>query len=149
MDHELLRRAYDDANELYCVFTKGILARHCSCAQAERFFIAEREGINCKSQLAQARCAEFMHLIRNQAKFALRTTGTKDLVHAKELKLQIGSLRGLQAALHTDSNLPVDTDVNTLLIMAQHQFDNFHALPLNLIIQHIAAFAVRSRKRIS
>ena len=106
MDNQVFRETYDAINERYCPFEKSILTNQCACSRAQRFCIAEREGVHCQADEAQARCIGLLQLLRNQARFALKTTdGSAALAHAKAMRVQVGGLRGLHRALHPESGL--------------------------------------------
>jgi len=53
MDQDIFRRTYREVNERFCAFEKGVLTNNCECSQAERFCIAEREGVHCRADAAQ------------------------------------------------------------------------------------------------
>lgn len=149
MDSEAFRQTYRAMNERFCVFEKGILTNGCDCTQAERFCIAEREGVHCGSDAAQARCVDFLAVLRDQSRFALKTQDPeRALPHAKAMRLQIGGLRGVALALDPDSPAPerVD-DVHGLLERAIARFGVFAHLPFTLIMQQIAAYRGRRRRR--
>ena len=100
MDQDAFRRTYRDVNERQCAYEKSVLTNECSCSCAQRFCIAEREGVHCRSETGQARCLRWLDLLREQARFALRTEEERQLLpHGKAMRLQVGGMRGLQRVL--------------------------------------------------
>jgi hypothetical protein len=149
MDNEVFRDTYRAINERYCPFEKAILTNNCACSKAERFCIAEREGVHCASDEAQARCLEVLEILRQQARFALKAT--KDsavLPHAKAMRVQVGGLRGIHAALHPEIPPPARiAEVYGLLLQACERFGALSALPFQIVIQQIAAYQGRPKSR--
>jgi hypothetical protein len=155
LDQDAFRDTYNAVNERRCPYEKSILTGNCACARAKRFCIAEREGVRCAADDAQARCLQFLKHLRLQARFALRTTdGRSALPHAKAMRIQVGGLRGVRAALPSaepadetaDASSPVD-DVDGLLRAAVAHFGGLEQLPYQQIIQHIAAYKGRQSFR--
>lgn len=147
MDQNLLRSIYQELNERICVYEKAILTGTCACSQAQRLCIAEREGVQCYSDTAQLQCQEFLNLLQQQARFALKHTSNKNaLSHVKMLKLQIGGLRGLQTIinLHQPITDKID-DVYNLIAAIKQQFGALENLPFSILIQHITAIQNRLR----
>ena len=149
MDNELFRRTYRDINERFCPFEKGILTNNCACSRARRFCIAEREGVHCNSDEAQSRCIELLELMRQKARFALKSTEERSaLPHAKAMRVQVGGLRGLHAAVQPDEAVPVKIpDINGIVEAAIARFGDLASVPFQLVIQQIAAYKGRRRLR--
>jgi len=145
MDNQVFRETYSSINERYCPFEKSVLTNQCACSRAERFCIAEREGVQCNADDAQARCLGLLELLRNQARFALRTTdGRSALPHAKAMRVQVGGLRGLYLALNPDAQLPtIIEDVDAIVEAALSRFGSLENLPFQLIVQQITAYRGR------
>jgi hypothetical protein len=151
LDQDAFRDTYNAVNERRCPYEKSVLTGNCACACAKRFCIAEREGVRCATDEAQARCLAFLEQLRAQARFALRTTdGRSALPHAKAMRIQVGGLRGVRAALAgdqpADASGPVD-DVDGLLCAAVDRFGGLDALPYGQIIQQVAAYQGRQSFR--
>jgi hypothetical protein len=145
MDNHVFRETYNEINERYCPFEKSILTNQCACSRAERFCIAEREGVHCKADEAQARCVALLDLLRAQARFALRTTdGRSALPHAKAMRVQVGGLRGLQALLHPEAEVPrtID-DIDAIVEAAIARFGRLEDVPFQVIVQQITAYRGR------
>jgi hypothetical protein len=149
MDQDAFRRTYREVNEVYCAFEKSVLTNECGCRCAERFCIAEREGVHCRTASSQQRCLHWLGLLREQARFALRTEHERNLLpHGKAIRLQVGGIRGLTTALGTPG--PRDaasSDVDGLLAEAEQRFGGLEHAPFSTIMRAVAAYQVRKRSR--
>ena len=145
MDNEIFRDTYYSINERFCPYERSILTNHCACSNARRFCIGEREGINCASDEAQARCLELLKLMRQQARFALKSTREgAALPHAKAMRIQVGGLRGLQATVTPDEPVPTKiANISGVIETAITHFGELANIPFQTIIQQIAAFKGR------
>jgi hypothetical protein len=145
MDNQVFRDTYSAINERFCPFEKSILTNQCGCRLAERFCIAEREGVHCKTDEAQSRCVRLLQLLRAQARFALKTAdGRSALPHAKAMRVQVGGLRGLHASLHPEAAIPNPIpDVDAIVEAAVARFGNLDALPFGNIVQQVTAYRGR------
>lgn len=153
MDQDAFRETYHDVNQRACVFERAILTHQCDCSQAERFCIAEREGVACRSNEGHLHCATLVEALRERARFALREApaeGRDALPHGKAMRVQVGGLRGLKALLGHETGAPgtVD-DVFSLVARAIDRYGSLTALPWSEIMPHIAAYRgrVRSKRR--
>jgi hypothetical protein len=149
MDNEVFRKTYRSINERFCPYEKSILTNNCACSQADRFCIAEREGVHCKSDRAQAQCLELLDILRRQSRFALKSTDQRSaLPHGKAMRVQVGGLRGLHAALKPGQPVPaVIKDVHAVIEKARRRFGSLEQLPFQIIVQQIAAYVGRKRFR--
>lgn len=149
MDQDAFRRTYRDVNERFCAYENSILTNQCNCSQARRFCIAEREGVRCLSAEGQTRCLEFLRLLRERARFSLKTDRNKPVLpHGKAMRVQVGGMRGLAAALSdTQEAPPTIGDIFDLIGKALAQFHKLENLPYSRIMQHIAAYRGRPRSR--
>jgi len=149
MDQDQFRQTYREVNEVYCAFEKSVLTNECGCRCAERFCIAEREGVHCRSEQGQTRCLRWLDLLREQARFALRTEEDRRILpHGKAIRLQVGGMRGLLGVLGEASNTPTTVeDVDGLLAEAEDRFGALEALPFSEIMREVAAYQVRKRSR--
>jgi hypothetical protein len=102
MDQDAFRETYREVNENFCAFEKSVLINQCNCSKAERFCIAEREGVHCLSEEGQARCLDALSILRDHATFALRELTEGKLPHGKAMRVQIGGMRGLNKLLNGD-----------------------------------------------
>jgi hypothetical protein len=149
MDQDIFRRTYREVNERFCAFEKGVLTNNCECSQSERFCIAEREGVHCRSDAAQAQCLAYLEMLRDKARFAMKTAAGQGVVgHGKAMKLQVGGLRGVKLALQPDAEPPaVIDDVYGTLQSAVTRFGSLEELPLEPLIQQVAAYQAKKRSR--
>ena len=149
MDQDAFRRTYLEVNEVYCAFEKSVLTNECRCSQAERFCIAEREGVHCRSEERQTRCLKWLELLREQARFALRAEEQRKLLpHGKAIRLQVGGMRGLVKVLNrAESGTTSVDDVDGMLTEAEHRFDALEKAPFSEIIREVAAYRIRKRSR--
>ena len=145
VDNEIFRETYRSINEHCCPYEKSLLTNNCQCSQAERFCIAEREGVSCRSAAAQYRCVLLLEILRTQARFALRTAMPgAALPHARAMRVQVGGLRGLYAVVVPDGPIPHPIpDVHALVDAAETQYGDLKALPFQPIIQQVAAYRGR------
>lgn len=151
MDQDAFRETYRDVNERACVFERAVLTNQCDCTRAERFCIAEREGVACNSADGNRRCTALLDMLRQQARFALKAAadeGHDALPYGKAMRVQVGGLRGLHAIMTPDAPVPAAVpDVGGLLARAEQRFGTFEALPFGDIMPHIAAYKGRTRTR--
>lgn len=149
MDQDIFRKTYREINERYCAYEKSVLTNQCDCSQAEKFCIAEREGVRCKSDQAQKQCVEFLAFLREQARFALKSTEERSTVpHGKAMKIQVGGLRGLKIVLEPEAPVPKNIDdVFATLQSARHYFGSLTNIPLQAIIQQVASYKGKTRSR--
>lgn len=145
----MFRETYSEVNERACPFEKGVLTNGCDCRRAQRFCIAEREGVRCNDDAAQGRCVELLRLLRAQARFALKTTDQASaLPHAKAMRVQIGGLRGLHAVVWPGEPVPaVIADVDAVIEAAVERFGGLDAVPPQGVIQQINAYRGRRPSR--
>jgi hypothetical protein len=147
MDQDAFRQTYREVNEVFCAFEKSVLTNECRCSRAERFCIAEREGVHCRSQDGQARCLRWLELLREQARFVLRTDeGRRLLPHGKAIRLQVGGMRGLLAVLRSTESTTID-DVDATLAQAEERYGALDRLPFSDIMRAVAAYQLRKRSR--
>jgi len=149
VDQDAFRRTYRDVNERFCAYEKSILTNECQCSQAERFCIAEREGVRCASDEAQQQCLEMLELLREAARFALRSSTEEGVLpHGKAMKIQVGGLRGIRAVLEPDTPTTEQVaDVHALLCRAAQSYDGLGNLPFSQIMQQVAAYQVKKRAK--
>jgi hypothetical protein len=149
MDQDIFRRTYQEVNERFCAYEKSVLGNHCDCSQAERFCIAERVGVHCRCDAAQVQCLAYLELLRREARFTLKDTLERTTIpHNKAMKVQVGGLRGLELALDPTRPPPaVIGDVHATLEAAKARFGSLEAVPLQPVIQQIAAFVGRKPRR--
>jgi len=148
MDQDAYHKTYNEINDRFCLYEKALLADHCKCSQASRFYLAERIGVHCRMDEGQQRCEAFLKLLRHHARFTLKLTSGNDVLpHAKALRLQVGGLKGLYQCLHPERPLPDQVDdIFQLLQQAEETHEQLERLPFQEIIKQVAAFKGRSRR---
>ncbi|PLY11854.1 MAG: hypothetical protein C0631_18525 [Sedimenticola sp.] len=148
MDQDAFRKTYREINERACVFEKSILSGLCKCSQSERFCLAEREGVHCNSDTAQQQCSDFVALLREQSRFALKSNQPGEVLsHVKTMRIQVGGMRGLYTLLHEEQPLPLAIeDIHGLLNLAIEAYESLDKIPLQPVIQQIAAYKGRRRR---
>jgi hypothetical protein len=145
MDQDAFRETYREVNENFCAFEKSVLINQCNCSKAERFCIAEREGVHCLSEEGQARCLDALSILRDHATFALRELTEGKLPHGKAMRVQIGGMRGLNKLLNgDDTQVP---DVDAILQAATQRWGSLEQLPFSEIMPSIAAYKGKTRAR--
>ena len=145
MDQAAFRETYREVNENFCAFEKSVLINQCNCSKAERFCIAEREGVHCLSEEGQARCLDALSILRDHATFALRELTEGKLPHGKAMRVQIGGMRGLNKLLNgDDTQVP---DVDAILQAAIQRWGSLEQLPFSEIMPSIAAYKGKTRAR--
>ena len=147
MEEDEYRSTYATVNARRCVLEKALNSRAVTCSHAERFCLADREAVGCKSDAAQRRCQDLLTRMRDGARFALQMTHIGGpLPHNKEIKVQVGGLQGLQALLHPDRTDTVVEDVFGLLNAAEQRFGALAAFPYQDMVKHITRYQGRNRR---
>ncbi|MBK1708485.1 MULTISPECIES: hypothetical protein [Marichromatium] len=130
-----------------CAFALALLNAH-DCSHAERYCIGERSGVRCGAESPWRRCRALRLLLRERARFALATPGTRErLSHAQSLRLQLGGLRGIATALAPDASTRAIRDVHALLVEARARYGSLEALPFEHIVRRISAYRGRRREQ--
>jgi hypothetical protein len=148
VEEDEYRSTYRSVNQRRCVFEKAVLTRRCSCNCSIRFYLADREGISCDSTEGHQRCAGFLALLRENARFAIHITSClEELPHAKEIKVQNGGLLGLQRILRPDLSADCIVDVASLILLGEKTFGSLQQFPFREMVKSIASFEGRRRTR--
>ncbi len=165
MDEDQYRNTYKEMNPTRCYFEKLLLLRYGNCNQAQKLLLAEREAFACNSAPAQQQCLSLIENLRHNARFSLQLTQIDGpLPHAKEIKIQVGGLFGLQQLLAkenmTQTEILYDNDVkfgvqdrapieNIFAIVneAVTQYQQLENIPYNEIVKTIINFNLPDRKR--
>lgn len=151
MDQDAFRQTYREVNERFCAYEKAVLTNKCSCSQAEKFCIAEREGVHCNSDAGQQRCLRFLDVLREQARFALKSVRQDQnnrLPHGKAIRVQVGGMRGLFRLIYPGKEIPeCIPDIDGLLQTAGEHYGSLDTLPFSDIMPEIAAYEVKRRSR--
>lgn len=146
MDEDKYRETYRSVNPLQCPFEKTLNSRRCQCSKMERIHLADRECVGCIEKQAWQNCRDFLELLRINAKFALKLTEIEGpLPHGKEIKVQNGSVIGLNKLFNSDDvNKP---DIYLLLTQALSEYKKFDNLPLDQLMQSIVNFKARETRK--
>jgi hypothetical protein len=133
MDETAYRQALTASVHRHCPFEKSVLTHCAACSKAEKHNIAEREVVACNSADAHQRCIGLRDLLRHNFTFALGKLHIDGpLPHAQEMRMQCGSLRGLQFIFDGSDQVH---DVATLLAMAQQKFGELADFPYAQIVR--------------
>lgn len=149
MEEDQYRETYNSVNALRCVYEKAINSRRCTCSASHRFNLADREGVSCQSAEGQQRCKTILELMRKNAGFALKLPEAdgSPLPHAKEIKVQVGGLLGLQKLLFTEKESADKVeDIDNILRTTLEKYHEFSGLPFTEIIKSITNFKGRQRR---
>jgi len=148
MEENEFRGTYQKINTIRCPFEKALNSRRCDCSQSQRFLLAGRDGVGCRSKDSQTNCLELLTQTRCKAQFALHLTKVDGpLPHNKEIRVQIGGLQGLQSLL--DPKLKADKpleDVSHIVSAVREQFGSFEQLPFDQIVKSILSFVGRKKR---
>ena len=167
MDEQQYRSAYREMNPTRCYFEKTLLLRYANCKQANKLFLAEREAFGCQSAEAQTQCLNLLLLLRDNARFSLQLPNIEgQLPHAKEIKVQVGGVFGIQQLLNdknlTQTEVLQDDDAKFGEQAKQHapieniyqtiqdaliEFGSLDNIPYNEIVKSIINFKIPERKR--
>ncbi|HID49666.1 MAG TPA: hypothetical protein EYP40_08690 [Chromatiales bacterium] len=148
MDETEYRNTYRRFNQRRCVFEKAINARRCTCSLARRFNLADREGVACSDAAGNQRCDTLLGLLRRNASFALQMTRVPGpLPHAKEMKVQVGGLLGLQRLLRpARAGSENVEDIDGLNRQAIKRYGSLEDLPFSDIVKSVVKFRGRQRE---
>jgi len=165
MDETAFKLTYKELNNQRCVFEKMILLRYGSCEQAQKILLAEREGMSCLDQQGQQQCQYLLNLSRQKARFSLQLTkADSPLPHSQELKVQVGSLFGLQQIInHKDTTQtstlnddmlkfdpnqtqPID-NIYRVIMNALKEFNTVDNFPFSEMIKAVMHFKLPKRRR--
>jgi hypothetical protein len=148
MEEHEYREIYSAINERRCPYEKAINSRRCNCCQSKRFNLANREGVACKSAAGNLLCNELLNIMRRKARFSLHVThATSPLPHAKEIRVQVGGLLGLQKLLDPQAaEATTVDDIYGVTNTAMARYPGLDDLPYEEIMQSIVAFRGREKR---
>lgn len=148
MEEREYREIYSAINERRCPYEKAINSRRCNCSQSRRFNLANREGVACKSAPGNLLCNELLNIMRQKARFSLHVMhATSQLPHAKEIKVQVGGLLGLQKLLNPQAaDASTVGDIYGLTNAALGHYISISELPFAQIVQSIVIFEGREKR---
>jgi len=146
MDEDKYRETYRTVIPLQCPFEKTLNSRRCQCSKMKRVHLADRECVSCQEKTDWENCLDFMQLLRINAKFALKLTEVDGpLPHGKEIKVQNGSIIGLQKLFAPEYECK--PDIYLLLNQALEKYKQFENLPLDQLMQSIVNFEAREIRK--
>lgn len=147
MDEDTYRETYRNVNPLQCPFEKTLNSRRYQCTRMEKIHLADRECVGCTDKKAWQNCRDFLELLRKNALFALKISEVdgQPLPHGKEIKVQSGSITGLQKLF--DSESEDKPDIYKLLEQALEEYQLFANLPLDQLMQSIVNFKARETRK--
>jgi len=147
MEEDEYRNTYNAVNDRRCVFEKAVNSRRCSCSKSQRFHLADREGISCRSAAGNALCTGLLQLMRNNARFALHLTSVQGpLPHAKEIRVQTGGMLGLQGLVYSDKKEQASVDdIIATIDAALQRYGRLEDIPFDIIVQGIVSFEGRKK----
>ena len=146
MDEDKYRQTYRSVNPLQCPFEKSLNSRSYQCARMEKIHLADRECVGCTEKQAWQNCRDFLELLRKNALFALKMTDIEGpLPHGKEIKVQSGSIVGLQKLFNPENE--EKPDIYKLLEQALAKYELFANLPLDQLMQSIVHFKARETRK--
>ncbi len=146
MDEDKYRETYRTVNPLQCPFEKTLNSRRCQCKKMKKIHLADRECVGCLEKEAWKNCCDFLALLRKSAMFALKVTEVEGpLPHGKEIKIQNGSIIGLDKLFNPDNE--DKPDIYKLLEQALSKYQTFDKLPLDQLMQSIVHFKARETRK--
>lgn len=147
MDEQQYKATYKSINPQRCVFEKAINSRICNCSKAQRFNLADREGVACKSEYGRERCSQLISLLRENARFALQRLDVNEaLAHTEDIKIQNGGLLGLQSHVKNHADQTVE-DIDALISITEDKFKSLENLPYSQLMQVITSYRIRNRRK--
>jgi len=143
MDEAAFRQKLSEMLERPCSFEKAVVGRCVSCAQSQKFQIAEREAVVCLNPASLSRCTSLHEFLRHSFSFALGKVHDEEVLsHAQEMRVQCGGLKGLQYVL--DDEAEVD-DVDELLDNVLQKWGGFEEVSFSEVV-HAAVLIYKGRR---
>ncbi|MDH5518419.1 MAG: hypothetical protein OEY36_11480 [Gammaproteobacteria bacterium] len=150
MEENEYRSAYKSLNPHKCIFEKAINSRRCQCDASERFNLADREGVACADALLLKRCQQYLHCMREKARFSLQLTQVNGpLPHAKEIRVQLASILELHRIMHNseaDNGAPLP-NIRELIASGIEQYGDLDSFPYPDLIKAISQFKSRQKRQ--
>jgi len=147
MDEKEYRAVYNEVNQNRCVFEKALNNRRCDCEKKQRFLIATREGVGCKSEVAAEQCTQFLNIMRQNARFSLKVvTVNGPMPHNKELQVQAGGTKALRDILFPEAK---DEDVNIYQVVSEglNKYSTIDNFPYRDIVRGIVSYVSRKKRK--
>ena len=151
MDEKHYKETYSNINPNRCVFEKAINSRICNCEKSQRFNLADREGVACKSNTSLARCNALIALLHSNARFTLQRLDVDKLGHAQEIKIQNGGLLGLQSELDVQGLVGIEVkghvaNIDAIIVRAEKEYSTIERFPYSKIMQMISSYSIRPKR---
>ena len=149
MDEDVYRSTYSEVISLKCVYEKAINSRQTTCNQANKVRLADREAVACRTKEACNLCTSFLEILRSKALFALKLQDhSGPLPHAKEIKVQMGSVIGL--ALDNDIEIIKGEKIENiygLLMTSLKKYESLENLPYENFMRSIVNYEGRPKRK--
>ena len=149
MDEDVYRSTYSEVISLKCVYEKAINSRQTTCHQANKVRLADREAVACRTKEACSLCTSFLEILRSKALFALKLQDhSGPLPHAKEIKVQMGSVIGL--ALDNDIEHLKGKKIENiygLLTTSLKKYQSLEDLPYENFMRSIVNYEGRPKRK--
>jgi len=149
MDEDVYRSTYSEVISLKCVYEKAINSRQTTCNQANKVRLADREAVACRTKEACSLCTSFLEILRSKALFALKLQDhSGPLPHAKEIKVQMGSVIGL--ALDNDIKMIKGEKIENiydLLTTSLIKYESLENLPYENFMRSIVNYEGRPKRK--
>lgn len=149
MDEDQYRSTYSHVITTKCVYEKAVNSRQTTCEQANKVRLADREAVACRSEQDCQLCTSFLKILRSKSLFALKLhEHTDPLPHAKEIKVQMGSIIGL--ALDNDTKIIKGKkieNIHGLLNNSLNKHGGLEKLPYENLIRSIVNYEGRPKRR--
>ena len=149
MDEDVYRSTYSEVISLKCVYEKAINSRQTTCNQANKVRLADREAVACRTKEACNLCTSFLEILRSKALFALKLQDhSGPLPHAKEIKVQMGSIIGL--ALNNDIEIIKGKKIENiygLLMTSLKKYQSLENLPYENFMRSIVNYEGRPKRK--
>lgn len=148
MEEDEYKATYNDIAETRCVFEKALTNNQCRCRFSSHFCLADREGYSCKLDESASKCRYFLRKLRENSRFFLKIHSVgSQLPHNVDIRVQVGGLRGLRATINPENRDEVVADISMLVEQAEARFDDLDALPYSEIVQSIAQYQGRTKRK--
>ncbi|MBN4080248.1 hypothetical protein JYT31_01150 [Beggiatoa alba] len=149
MDENEYRSAYSRIISVKCVYEKAINSRQTSCEQSNKIRLADREAVACRSKEACNLCTSFLEILRTKSLFALKLQDhSGPLPHAKEIKVQMGSIIGLALdnAIEIIKGQKIE-NIYRLLSTSLSKYKTLENLPYENLIRSIVNYDGRPKRK--
>jgi hypothetical protein len=148
MEEDEYKSTYQHIANVRCVFEKALTNNHAKCSHSRHFWLADREGYACQSEACATTCAKLLQRLQENSRFSLKLTTVGDaLPHNMAIRVQVGGLQGLQKIMSVDQLNLHSGDIRSLVDAAIGHFGGLDALPYAEIVQSVASFRGRKRRK--